>query len=73
MDYTSPRANNEARVTGGNTSRSLSCPRERVTPVLSSYPIMYPEQTTPIALVTPIPLLKWTGFPPQARVESKRG
>lgn len=42
-------------------------------PVLSSYPIMYPEQTTPIVLVTPIPLLKWTEFPPQARVGSKFG
>lgn len=42
-------------------------------PVLSSYPIMYPEQATPIVLVTPILLLKWTEFPPQARVESEFG
>lgn len=33
-----------------------------VTPVLSSYLVMYPEKTMPIELITPIPLVKWTEF-----------
>lgn len=46
-------------------SGSLPCPREHEIPVLSSYPVRYPEQATPTELVTPIPLVKQTEFPHQ--------
>lgn len=46
-------------------SGSLPCPREHEIPVLSSYPVRYPEQATPTKLVTPIPLVKQTEFPHQ--------
>lgn len=44
-------------------SGSFPCWREHTIPVLSSYPVRYPEQTTPTVLATTIPLVKQTEFP----------